>query len=135
MTTQQEEEFEVTMPTQPAKPKVTDPPKEPATKVPAPEEDEEDMFTESVQVQGEVKLMDSTPAITAKHDLSDTIFVFKDDEILINCLKKSSGWFVGDVLNSMRVPEFCSIAKVTPDEHKTTSFDGMLTGGHMYGYP
>ena len=100
-----------------------------------PEEDEEDMFTESVQVQGEVKLVDSTPAITAKHDLSDTIFVFKDDEILINDLKKSSGWFVGDVLNSMRVPDFCSIAKVTPDEHKTTSFDGMLTGGHMYGYP
>lgn len=136
MTTQQEEEFEVTMPTQPAKTKVADPPKEPTPKVAEPVEDEEeDMFTESVQVQGEVKLMDSTPAITAKHDLSDTIFVFKDDEILINNFKKSTGWFVGDVLNSIRVPEFCSIAKVTPDEHKTSSFDGMLTGGHMYGYP
>lgn len=93
------------------------------------------MFTQSVSVQGEVKLSDSNANVAAKNDFSDTVFIFRDDEILINNFKNKSGWFVGDVLNSMRVPEFCSIAKVTAEEHKTTLFDGFLTGGHMYGHP
>jgi len=41
--------------------------------------------------------------IIQKKDLADTIFILRDDEILINCYRRP-GWFAGDVLGSMRVP-------------------------------
>lgn len=59
------------------------------------------------------------------------MFIFRDDEMLINYYKKSSGWFVGDILNQMRVPEHCSIARIDSSEHKTDSMDGIISGGLM----
>jgi hypothetical protein len=66
-------------------------------------------------------------------DLTDTIFIFCNDEILINCYRKTSGWFVGDVTDSNRIPEYCSIAKVCSETHKTELFDGIMSGGYLFG--
>lgn len=52
---------------------------------------------------------------------------------MINCFRSKSGWYVGDVLNSMRVPEFCSIAKVDATEHRNDLLDGIISGGMQYG--
>lgn len=54
--------------------------------------------------------------------------------MLINNFKSGTGWFVGDVLNGMQVPDFCSIARVDPLIHKTNQMDGIITGGlNQYG--
>ncbi len=70
-----------------------------------------------------------------RHDLSDTIFIFCNDEILINCYRKNNGWFVGDITDSNRIPEYCSIAKVSAETHKTESIDGIISGGYLFGQP
>lgn len=68
-----------------------------------------------------------------KHNLSDTVFIFKDDEVLVNCMRNNKGWYVGDVLNNMRVPEHCHIAKVDAAVHNTEVIDGLISGGFMHG--
>jgi hypothetical protein len=72
--------------------------------------------------------------ISQKKDLMDTIFILRDDEILINCYRRP-GWFAGDVLGSMRVPSHCSIAKVESHIHWTDKFDGIISGGFMNNTP
>jgi len=68
-----------------------------------------------------------------RHELEDTVFIFRGDEVLVNNLKNGSGWFVGDVQNGMNVPDFCSIARVDPMIHKTNAMDGIISGGLMQG--
>jgi hypothetical protein len=66
-----------------------------------------------------------------RSEIEDTVFVFRGDEILVNRLKRGSGWFVGDVQNGMNVPDFSSIARVDPMIHKTNAMDGIISGGLM----
>ena len=40
---------------------------------------------------------------------------------------------MGDVNNGMRVPDYCSIAKVDAVEHKTDLMDGIISGGAHFG--
>lgn len=37
------------------------------------------------------------------------------------------------MLNSMRVPDYCSFAKVTLAEHRSNFLDGVITGGNYFG--
>lgn len=92
------------------------------------------MYGQGVKIEGQIKIDDHDAFETKpKHDVRDTIFIFRDDEILIHDYRLSSGWFVGDVQNSMRVPEYCHITKVDALEHKTDLFDGIISGGYMHG--
>jgi hypothetical protein len=103
------------------------------TKPVAEDVDEEEMYGQSVKLEGQTKIDDHDAIDTKpKHDVSDTIFIFRDDEILIHDYRHTSGWFVGDVQNSMRVPEFCHITKVDALEHKTDTIDGIISGGFMH---
>lgn len=71
------------------------------------------MYGQSVKLEGQVKIEDhDAEEAKPKHDLSNTIFVFKDDEVLVNCFRHTTGWYMGDVTNGDRVPDYCSIAKV-----------------------
>lgn len=98
-----------------------------------PEElDEEAMYSQSIKLTGEVKIENfGSEEPPARYDLSDTIFVFRDDEVLVNCMRNKNGWYVGDVDNSMRVPEHCHIAKVDTARHHST-LDGLISGGFLH---
>lgn len=53
--------------------------------------------------------------------------------MLVNCMRNKNGWYAGDVLNSMRVPDHCHIAKVDNAHHKADLLDGLISGGFLHG--
>lgn len=56
------------------------------------------MYSSSIKLTGEVKIEDFGSEVTKpKHDFSDTMFIFRNDEVLVNCMRKKNGWYVGDV--------------------------------------
>ncbi len=61
---------------------------------PAEVEDEEAAYGEAQVIKGEIKIndYDTGEDLTERHDLNDTIFIFRDDEILIHSYQKSSSW-------------------------------------------
>lgn len=128
------DEFEVS-PKVVEKPKVVEAPKVTKKTIPEPEDvDEEAMYGESVKLEGQVKINDhDAPETKPKHDLSQTIFIFREDELFVNCFRQTTGWYMGDVNNGMRVPDYCSIAKVDATEHKTDLMDGIISGGAHFG--
>ena len=95
------------------------------------------MYATPISLAGGKKEYDLTQPdeneILPRKDLADTIFVFRNDEMLINKFSSGTGWFVGDVQNGMQVPDYCSLVRVDPIIHKTNAMDGIISGGLMSG--
>lgn len=95
------------------------------------------MYGGAVSLQSQKKQYDQdepdADQLVPRHEIADTVFVFRGDEILVNNLNSGSGWFVGDVQNGMTISDFSSIARVDPMIHKTQAMDGIISGGLMQG--
>jgi len=71
-------------------------------------------------------------------EIKDTIIVLVRNELVMLNFGRSSGWYVGDILNNIEIPQFSSFTKVDKEIHGQDLFDcyhGFVTGGRMiYGF-